>query len=262
MKGGVAVMLELAGWASQAELGVDLGFLLFTREELPPEESPVPRFLAACEEVRRAALVVVMEPTDNEIHAGCVGSVSAVLTFRGTSAHSARPWTGDNAIHKAAAALAPLATLEPNDVEVDGLVFREVVSAVGIEGGIADNVVPDTCRVRLNYRYAPGRTPADAEARVTEFASGAEVEILGNAPPAHVVVERPLVQRLRGAGGFDVRPKQAWTPVAQFAEAGLDAVNLGPGATRYAHTQDERVEIAELARTYDALTLFAGTGSV
>ena len=60
-----------------------------------------------------------------------------------------------------------------------------------------------------------------------------------------------------------MRPKQAWTPVAQFAEAGLDAVNLGPGATRYAHRADERVEIGELVRTYDALREFASTpGSV
>ncbi len=72
-----------------------------------------------------------------------------------------------------------------------------------------------------------------------------------------MVVDRPLVTRLREAGGFAVEPKQAWTPVAQFAEAGLDAVNLGPGATRYAHRADERVEIPELVRTYEALRRFA-----
>jgi succinyl-diaminopimelate desuccinylase len=262
MKGGVAVMLELAAWARASELAVDLGFLFFTREELAAEESPIPAFLETCAEIRQAALVIVLEPTDNEIHAGCLGNLSAQLVFRGTSAHSARPWTGENAIHKAAAALAPLAALEPLDVEVDGLVFREVVSAVAIEGGIADNVVPDRCVARLNYRYAPGRSREDAEARLRELADGAELAILGNSPPAHVVVDRPLVQRLRGAGDFAVRPKQAWTPVAQFAEAGLDAVNLGPGATRFAHRRDEQVEIGELVRTYDALTRFASSASV
>jgi len=256
MKGGVAVMLELADWAVASEPELDLGFLFFTREELPAEESPVPEFLEACSEAREAALVIVLEPTDNELHLGCVGNLSAGLTFRGTSAHSARPWTGENAIHKAAATLAPLAELEPLDVEVDGLVFREVVSVVAIEGGIADNVVPDRCLAGLNYRYAPGRTREQAEARVRELAGDANVEILGNSPPAHVVLDRPLVTRLREAGGLAVRPKQAWTPVAQFAEAGLDAVNLGPGATRYAHRVDEQVETAELVRTYDALRRF------
>lgn len=259
MKGGLAVMLELADWAVAGELELDLGFVFFTREELPAEESPVPAFLDSCPEATEAALVIVLEPTDNELHVGCVGNLSAQLTFSGVSAHSARPWTGENAIHKAAAALAPLAELEPLDVEVDGLVFREVVSAVAIEGGIADNVVPDRCIARLNYRYAPGRSREQAEARVRELAGEAELEILGNSPPAHVVVDRPLVTRLREAGGFAVQPKQAWTPVAQFAEAGLDAVNLGPGATRFAHRADERVEIDALLATYEALRRFAGS---
>ena len=263
MKGGLAVMLELADWTLARELELDLGFLFFTREELPAEESPVPAFLDSCPEAREAELVIVLEPTDNELHLGCVGNLSARLTFRGVSAHSARPWTGENAIHKAAAALAPLAELEPLDVEVDGLVFREVVSAVAIEGGIADNVVPDHCVARLNYRYAPGRSREQAEARVRELAGDAELEILGNSPPAHVVLDRPLVTRLRAAGGFAVQPKQAWTPVAQFAEAGLDAVNLGPGATRYAHRADEQVVIGELVRTFEALRQFcAAPGSV
>jgi succinyl-diaminopimelate desuccinylase len=263
MKGGVAVMLELADWARDADLGVDLGFLLFTREEIDVDESPLPAFFAGCAAISETSLVIVLEPTNNELHAGCVGNLNAVLGFRGASAHSARPWTGENAIHKAAAALAPLAELEPLDVELDGLLFREVVSVVGISGGIADNVVPERCTARLNYRYAPGRSRDEAEARIRELAGdAAEIEIVGNSPSAPVVVDRPLVRALKDAGGFDVHPKQAWTPVAQFAEIGLDAINLGPGATRYAHTIDERVAIAELVRTYEALTRFAAPGSV
>src|SRR2546421_2913220 len=246
MKGGLAVMLELAAAARESQPKLGFGFLFFTREELAADESPLPDFLEECEEARAAALAIALEPTDNEIHAGCLGNLGAQLTFHGTSAHSARPWLGENAIHRAAAALAPLARAEPVDVDVDGLVFREVLSVVGIEGGIADNVVPDRCVARLNYRYAPGRSATDAERRIRELAGDAEVELLGNSPPAPVVVDRPLVERLRRAGDFDVRPKQAWTPVAQFAEAGLDAINLGPGPTRYAHKADERVPIAEL----------------
>lgn len=260
MKGGLAVMLELADWAADGSaLGVDLGFLFFTREELAAEESPVPEFLAGTPEIQEAALVIVLEPTDNEIHAGCLGNLNAQVTFRGASAHSARPWLGDNAIHRAATAIGPLADSEPLDVEVEGLVFREVLSTVRIEGGIADNVVPDRCVARFNYRYAPGRSRESAERRLRELVVGGELEILGNSPPADVVVDRPLVQRLRNAGAFDVQPKQAWTPVAQFAEAGLDAVNLGPGATRYAHKADERVSMGELARTYHGLRRFAGS---
>src|SRR5581483_5890225 len=136
-----------------------------------------------------------------------------------------------------------------------GLVFREVVSITEIRGGIASNVIPAICEATLNFRYAPGRTMADAEARVRELV-GRDVEIVHHAPAAHVARHAPLVERLREAGGFEVQPKQAWTNVADFAARGLDAVNLGPGGTAYAHAADERVEIAELERTLAALQRF------
>jgi succinyl-diaminopimelate desuccinylase len=252
MKGGVAVMIELA------RAGVPFGYLFFGREELPAGESALPRFFER--HGLEADLVVMLEPTDNAIQAGCLGNIDARVAFRGASAHSARPWMGDNAIHRALQGLAPIAALEPNDVEIQGLVFREVLSVTGIEGGIASNVIPDRAVAALNFRYAPDRSPAEGEARLRELVGAAgELEIVGNSPPAHVAAESPLVQSLRELGAFALEPKQAWTPVAEFAGQGLDAVNLGPGATRYAHTRDERVEIEALRRTYDALLRFAGT---
>ena len=145
--------------------------------------------------------------------------------------------------------------LEPHDVDVDGLVFREVLSVTQIHGGIASNVIPARCEALLNFRYAPGRTMEEAEARVRELV-GRDLEIVHRAPAAHVARNAPLVEQLRSAGSFEVQPKQAWTNVADFAARGLDAVNLGPGATRYAHAADEQVETAELARTYQALQRF------
>jgi len=252
MKGGVAVMIELA------RASAPFGYLFFGREELPAGESALPRFFER--HGLEADLVVMLEPTDNAIHAGCLGNLEARLVFHGTSAHSARPWQGDNAINRAIEGLAPLTRIEPLDVEIQGLVFREVVSITGIEGGIATNVIPDRATATLNFRYAPSRTPENAETRLRELVGDdGELEVFGNSPPGRVAAESPLVRALREIGSFAVEPKQAWTPVAEFAAQGLDAVNLGPGATRYAHKRDERVEIAALRRTYDALLRFAGT---
>jgi succinyl-diaminopimelate desuccinylase len=146
---------------------------------------------------------------------------------------------------------------EPNEVVVGGLPFVEVISVTEIQGGIAGNVIPDRVTATLSYRYAPDRDPADAEARLRGLLDGrAGIERLGNSPPARVVVDTPLLQRLRKAGGFDVQPKQAWTPVAEFTAHGLDAVNCGPGATALAHKPDEHVEIAALDRSYEALRRF------
>ncbi len=258
MKGGCAVMIELARWAAEdgPPLACDLAFLFFVREELSAEESALPRVFAEAPLVLESDLVVMLEPTDNAIHAGCLGNLNATLVFRGESAHSARPWQGVNAIDLAVEGLAPIVACAPLEVEVGGLTFVEVLSATRIAGGIADNVIPDRVEVHLNYRYAPSRTREEAEERLRELV-GAEVEVTSNSPPARVATDSPLVRRLQQAGGLAVEPKQAWTPVAEFAEQGLDAINFGPGATRYAHRRDERVAIVELERCFEALRRFA-----
>jgi succinyl-diaminopimelate desuccinylase len=262
MKGGLAVMVELANWAAGEpdRLSCDVAFLFFVREELPAEQSALPRVFAEAPLVLESDLVVMLEPTDNAIHAGCLGNLNATAVFRGESAHSARPWQGVNAIDVAVKGLEPIATIEPLEVDVGGLTFVEVVSATRISGGIADNVVPDRVEVNLNFRYAPSRSRDDAEARLRELVGGdIELEITSNSPPARVATDSALVAKLRDAGGLAVEPKQAWTPVAEFSAQGLDAVNLGPGATRYAHRRDEQVEIAELQRTFETLRRFVSS---
>ena len=248
MKGGVAVMLELA------RDGVPGRYVFFTREEVPIDESPLPGVFANGV-LAGVELAVVLEPTDGILHAGCLGNLQARAVFRGESAHSARSWTGRNAIHALAEGLAPLASVEPLDVELDGLVFREVLSAVRVEGGIAANVVPARAAGELNFRYAPGRSRDEAEARLRELVPAGELEILYNSPSALPALSNPRVQRLRALVS-EVAPKQAWTPVAQFAEQGIDAINYGPGATAAAHRQDEQIPIANLHAVYETLAKF------
>jgi len=248
MKAGVAVMIELA------RAGVPARYLFFTREEVPVAESPLPALFDSGL-IADAQLAVVLEPTDCILHAGCVGNLQAGVTFHGESAHSARPWTGVNAIHELVRGLEPLVRLEPLDVELDGLVFREVVSVVRVDGGIASNVIPAEAHAELNFRYAPGRTRAEAEARLRSLVRNGELEVLSNSPSAPPALANPLVGRLRELVP-EVAPKQAWTPVAQFAEQGIDAVNYGPGATAYAHRVDEQVPIANLERCYETLREF------
>jgi len=255
MKGGLAVMIELGRWAAETELAYDLALLFFPREELGPTENPLPNVFEQVQLIDDAKLVICLEPTDNTLQLGCLGNLNARVVFEGKSAHSARPWLGVNAIRLALDGLRQVLEAEPRDVTIEGLVFREVISVTQLQAGIAPNVIPARAEAILNFRYAPDRSPQDAEARVRALV-GRDVEILSNSPPAHVALGSPLVEELRTAGSFEVQPKQAWTNVADFAARGLDAVNLGPGGTRYAHAVDERVEIAELGRTFGALQRF------
>jgi succinyl-diaminopimelate desuccinylase len=258
MKGGVAVALELVrDLADGAPSRYDVALLLFGKEELPPEESPLPELFERSTLVHEAELAVLLEPTDLTIQAGCLGHMSARLTFHGVSGHSARPWTAENAIEKALAGLAPILALEPRPVVVGGLTFTEVLTVTRFEAGIADNVVPDRATATLSFRYAPDRSPEEAGARLASLVpEGATLEVTGDSPPAAVVTDTPLVRALQGAGDLALEPKQAWTNVADFTARGIDAVNFGPGATRHAHRRDERVEIASLVAAYETLRRF------
>lgn len=259
MKAGLAVMVELA-LAPATSRTVDLGFVFFGREELPHTDSALSPLLAREPGIRSADLAIVMEPTANAVQAGCLGNISARWTFSGVAGHSARPWLADNAIHRAASGIAELAGLPVEEHVYEGLTFREAVSVTRIEGGIADNVIPDLSRALVNYRYAPGRSPEDAEARLRGWceAHGA-LEVLSHAPSGRVPHGNQLVERLRAAGGLAIEPKQAWTPVAEFALGGIDAVNFGPGNPAFAHRRDEQVETAALERCFEVLERFACT---
>src|SRR3954452_6579033 len=258
MKGALAVMVELALSGLGNRANVDVGYVFFGREELPVVHSALSPLLEREPGLRGADAVIVMEPTANAIHAGCLGNINATWTFPGTSGHSARPWLADNAIHRAAAGIAALAEGPYEGHEFDGLRFTQVVSVQRIEGGIAGNVIPDRATAQVNFRYAPGTSAEEAERLARGWCEpswGGASDSKPAAPP--VATDNALVQRLIAAGELEVAPKQAWTPVAEFAAAGVDAVNFGPGDPRYAHTRDEPVAIEALVRSYETLERFA-----
>jgi len=259
MKGGDAVMLELARWIADdsPELAVDVGLVLFGKEELSMEESPLPALFDAVEDVTQADLAVVLEPTDGFLHVGCLGHLRALVVYDGVAGHSARPWLAENAIGTALEGLQPLLEREPRRVGIGGVEFVEVVSPTQIHGGVATNVIPDRVEVTLSYRYPPDRSPEEAEQFLQNLVGeNGRIEEVANSPAARVVVDTPLVSRLREAGNLEVAPKQAWTPVAEFSLRGVDAVNFGPGATRYAHKRDEQIEVAALVSAFETLRRF------
>ncbi len=258
MKGGVAVAVELVRHLAAHETApYDVALLLFGREELPPEHNPLPALFDGSSAIHDAALAILLEPTDGKVHAGCLGHLSARLSFRGVSGHSARPWQADNAIERAIDGLAPILEHAPRDAVVGGLTFREVVSVTRFASGIADNVIPDLAVATVSFRYAPDRSPASARSYLEELVGvRAEIEVTGDSPPGEVVVANPLVEALVDAGAYGLEPKQAWTNVADFTSRGIDAVNFGPGHTERAHRRDELVEVAALVHAYETLWRF------
>jgi succinyl-diaminopimelate desuccinylase len=265
MKGACAVMVELLRDGLHAEDGraCDVGVVLFGREELPFVDTALTPLLEREPGLRGADLAVVMEPTAGGVQGGCLGNLNATWTFHGVAAHSARPWLGDNALHKAAAAIARLAEVPIVRHEFSGLEYAECVGVTRLQGGVADNVVPDEAHAHVNYRYPPGVAAADAEARLRAWCDvpGSSLRIIGNAPSGTVHVDEPLARALIARTGRAVTPKQAWTPVAELALAGVPALNYGPGDPVYAHKRDELVRIDALVESYETLAALVRAGA-
>jgi succinyl-diaminopimelate desuccinylase len=247
MKGGDAAILAALDHAARS--GVPALAVFYDREEGPNDENGMHRVLERSELLGRPPLALVAEPTGSVVHAGCVGSLVGRLTVRGRTGHSARPWEGENAIAAAVPFLQLAAAFAPRPVVVEGLTFHETLSVTTIAGGVAVNVIPDEVVVGINARFAPGRTAEEMRAEIEDLADGVgtwawEVP----SPSASPGLENPHLQRFLSATGVAVEPKQAWTDVATLAEAGIPAVNLGPGEPAQAHQPDEWVDGAAIAR--------------
>jgi succinyl-diaminopimelate desuccinylase len=257
MKGGLAVMMALAEDLPLRELPVNLALILYEREEGPYLESGLGPLFDQCPELKRVSLGIAMEPTDGLVQVGCVGTLHAALKFTGRSAHSARPWQGENAIHKAGPLLAELLGRQRMEVLHAGFAFFEVMSVTLAHGGRARNVVPDTLELNLNYRFAPGKSLEQAQEDVRALVAGrAEVTFTDLSPSGRVCADNPLYQRLLAATGLPAASKQAWTDVARFGEWGVDAVNYGPGETAQAHQANESAPIHALEVSYENLAAF------
>lgn len=252
MKGGIAVMLELA--LTVPDPAVDVTYVFYECEEIDAEHNGVERLFRERPDLLAADAAILAEPTGALVEAGCQGTMRAVVTQHGVRAHSARPWLGVNAIHRLGPVLDAVAGFEGRQVDMDGCLFLEAVSAVGISGGVAGNVVPDRASVVLNHRFAPDRSPAEAAAGLRALVGEVDgFEVQDFAEAAAPRLDHPLLRSLVEASGAPPRAKLGWTDVARFAARGVPATNFGPGDPNVAHAADERVTRGELETVHSVL---------
>ncbi|NUR08745.1 MAG: succinyl-diaminopimelate desuccinylase [Nocardioidaceae bacterium] len=259
MKGGVAVALKVA--ALVPEPNRDVTFLFYECEEVEAERNGLHLLAQSHPELLEADFAILMEPSDGVVEAGCQGTLRVDVTTRGSRAHSARSWTGVNAIHGAGEVLARLNAYEPRRPVIDGLEYREGLNAVFIEGGVAGNVLPDECVVSVNYRFAPDRSVEEAFAHVREVFEGFELELSDSAPGALPGLSVPAAAAFVEAVGGRANPKFGWTDVARFSGLGVPAVNFGPGDPHLAHRQDEHVPLDQVRTVERQLRAWLGAAS-
>lgn len=258
MKSGDAVFLHLA--ATVAEPVHDLTLVFYDCEEIDSAANGLGRLERELPDWLMADVAILGEPTGGYIEAGCQGTLRVVVSATGTRAHSARSWLGDNAIHKLGAVLDRLSGYQARSVDIDGCVYREGLSAVRVEGGVAGNVIPDAASVTVNFRFAPDRSPDAALQHVHEVLDGLDVavELTDSAAGALPGLSAPAAKSLVEAAEGQVRAKYGWTDVSRFAARGIPALNYGPGDPNLAHRRDERVPVAAITAAVDMLRGYLG----
>jgi succinyl-diaminopimelate desuccinylase len=256
MKSGSALALHLAVTLTHPRY--DLTFLFYDCEEVEAERNGLNRIARTRPDWLAADFAVLLEPTYGEVEAGCQGTMRAQLTTTGKRAHSARSWRGVNAVHAAGEVLDRLRAYQPRTVTIDGCEYREGLNAVGIHGGVAGNVIPDECTVEVNFRFAPDRTEADAEAHLRDVFAGLPLAITDSAPGALPGLTAPAAADFLTAIGTPPRAKLGWTDVARFATLGIPALNYGPGDPNLAHAREEHVETPRITTGAAALHRWLG----
>jgi len=251
MKAGVAIMLELLSENIFARSPYNLVFIFYAREEGPNRANELWEVIPAIPELKEIDLCFFLEPTDGDLHLGACSSMGCEITIPGVRAHSARPWQGVNAISKAAEFANTIAALSPKEVVISGLSFKEVLSITKIQGGIAPNVIPDSCYLYLNARGAPGTTEDETKNWVKSFLpKDAECKFSDWNPSGNVPVNNPIFEAFRSRYKLPEHPKQAYTDVALFSVFGIDGINYGPGYTKQAHQKGEYVSLNLLKKVY------------
>ncbi|MBT8165954.1 MAG: succinyl-diaminopimelate desuccinylase [Acidimicrobiia bacterium] len=261
MKGGVAVMLHLLEDEAVRSSAFDVIGVFYAAEEGPQEGNELASVFEHAAWLDESELGIILEPTNMNLELGCQGVINARVSFVGTSAHSARPWLGENAITKAGPWLQGMGERAPEPVVINGLEFKEVMTVTRAQGGIANNIIPGSFECNVNYRFAPDKTVEEAEAKLAAALAGVdEYEIVDSAPAARVEAANHHVERLAALTGAEEHPKQGWTDAARLSERNIPAINYGPGEVAKAHKVDESVPLENLDAAFGFLKEFFTAG--
>lgn len=218
-------------------------------------------------------LVVVGEPSGNQLRRGHRGRTEAVLHVVGRSAHASVPHLAVNPLDVVAAFIARLKTIGMQ--AHDALGASTVAPTLIRTDQLSPNVIPSEAWLTCDWRNVPGETAEDVRRVLAELAraclvEGAKVEVLlpeyteraytgfgqrlvSFFPPFILEREHPAVRAAESVLSDAIGPREppgVWrfaTDGGHFAMAGLTVVGFGPGDEHLAHTNREAIGLDELA---------------
>jgi acetylornithine deacetylase len=186
---------------------------------------------------------------------------------RGKAAHSAQTPFAVNAIEAGARLVAHIADMAdrwraegPFNRDYD--VPHSTAAVAVIAGGIADNVVPEDCRIHYEFRNLPGTDDVAMQRQVldraaelepamksVEATAGFSFENFASCPSFLTTPDRAAVRLAQYLAETEATTVVAFgTEAGLFQRAGIDTVVCGPGDISQAHQADEFVSLEQLAR--------------
>jgi acetylornithine deacetylase len=153
-----------------------------------------------------------------------------------------------------------LAASEPHQPGFD--VPYSTAAVCVVQGGIADNVVPEDCRFHYEFRDLPGADAAALQRRVADYAAGLEpamqavepssgfrFENVAQMPAFRASADEPAARLAAALAGTRQTTLVAFgTEAGLFQRAGMSTVVCGPGSINQAHQADEYVSLEQLAQ--------------
>jgi len=195
----------------------------------------------------KAGAIIVGEPTSNFPYVGHKGSLKFNARFKGVSAHGSMPHLGENAIYKAAGAVAKLEKFDFR-AQTHPVMGRPTINVGTFNGGDGVNMVPDWAGIGVDIRTVPGQDHKKLIARLkATLGKGAAMEIVSDLQPVWTEPEAEWVQRVFGI----CKPHLKRAPQPRSLTYMTDAANLlkvykgaptivvGPGEAQMAHQTDE-----------------------
>ena len=229
-KGGLLAMWEAAR-RLRAQGFDEIGFLLVVGEEVDHCGA-----IKAQELDMEPEQIILCEPTENQVVRAQKGMLRLQLQTTGIAGHSAFPDDGDSAIDPL---LEALARLGDHRWPVDDLLGPTTFNIGVIEGGVAANVFAPQARAELLFRAV---SPVEALLETVEELVGDDVEIAEAIYNDPVFFEAPT-----GVDTCTVPFNTDATYLAALGEVWL----VGPGDIRHAHSDDEHIDLSELAAGID-----------
>ena len=252
MKSGIAVMLEVLTKNFKDVLAV-----FYTAEEGPMVNNGLELLMPILKNDFNLEFAVILEPTNGEVQLGCLGSANADLQINGKSAHSARPWMGENPIFKLSEVINFIHDNEIEEHSIDGLLFKQIITATTISGGSANNVIPSYVNLNINFRFLPTQNEVEAaKFLIDTFSKYGDIKIKNTSNGALPNLQSQNVKDFISITGAEVTPKQAWTDIARFTKENIPAVNYGPGNPLLAHSPDEFVNTNQIVESYELIVKY------